>query len=339
MVRLVDPNEMELIYEKCKQVYLKEVSPKEACSQLKGRTNASESSLNMYFKIYECMRNGTCYKMGTSAAFTKFLIERISKEFGQEAMVTALSSAKQNSGYRISCDNEQPGIETVCRELIADYHLPVQYEELPEYKDNGIKRVSRKQQNKNTAKKNSKNKNAKNTNKSKNSIKIDISYGTIDFHAEGTPRTVIKELKVFSNKVLPQTLASLDNQNSEKATRKKKKGTTTNNTKAIKKQNQPNYIILKNKYPGIEELSQKMDFKARMIPLMFLSEESKLKSEFSIQDIQILLFEILGENAGKKEIEDVLTRRAEWFEKTNQAPRKYKLLDTARDYSRNILND
>ena len=74
-----------------------------------------------------------------------------------------------------------------------------------------------------------------------------------------------------------------------------------------------------------------------MIPLLFLADKHRFQKEFSIRDIIQIMMDVLSENASKKQVEDVFLRRADWFEKVNQNPRKYKLLATAKDYARNIL--
>lgn len=80
-----------------------------------------------------------------------------------------------------------------------------------------------------------------------------------------------------------------------------------------------------------------MDFKARMIPLLYLSEQARLQTTFTIRDIQAIMRDSLGEEVDKRQIEDVFSRRPDWFEKVNQNPRQYRLLDIAKDYARNIL--
>ena len=137
MSRLVDKEEMQRIYEHCVLVYNHEITAADACAMLRGKTNASEASLKMYFDIYSHMRQGTCYKMGTSATFTRYLIVHIYEDNGDEAIFMALASAKQNSDYRIRCGNPQPGIEATCREIIKDYNLPISYEELNNYYGSG----------------------------------------------------------------------------------------------------------------------------------------------------------------------------------------------------------
>ena len=47
----------------------------------------------------------------------------------------------------------------------------------------------------------------------------------------------------------------------------------------------------------------------------------------------------INETPEKKQVEDVLLRRADWFEKVNNNPRKYRLQDIAKDYARNILSE
>ena len=77
------------------------------------------------------MRNGKCYKMGTSESFTRFLLVSIFRDFGVEALKNALSAAKGNSVYRESVNNAQPGIERACRNAISDCGVEIEYEEIP----------------------------------------------------------------------------------------------------------------------------------------------------------------------------------------------------------------
>lgn len=332
MARLVDKKEMQVIYENCIRVFNQEISANEACKLLAGKTNSSESSLKMYFVIYACMRNGTCYKMGTSAAFTRFLIENIYKDNGQDAFFAALASAKQNAEYRISCGNEQPGIEATCRELIKEYELAITYEELNQYY--GEKKPQEKKIKRKTP--------PKRTKPKKSDMHMTITYGGISFEVKGAPETVFSELKAFSKEVLPKTIgmlekgiASAQNNNSKKEQKDiPRKGNVPRESK--KPLTSIGKRIRKN-HPEITSLSEKMDFKARMIPLMFLSDKANYQKVFSIHDIQMLMQDAIGEMPEKKQIEDVFSRRTDWFEKVNQNPRKYKLLDIAKDYARNIL--
>ena len=126
------------IYEVAKKVYAHEISVDNAVSDLMKKTEAKSSSLKMYFNIYAKMRDGKCYKMGTSAGFTKFLLEHIFSDFGEDALLTALIAAKLHAEYRVSVNNEQPGIEKVCREIISEKQLSIVYDSLPSYQSEEI---------------------------------------------------------------------------------------------------------------------------------------------------------------------------------------------------------
>ena len=127
--------DMENIYEAAKKVYNREITVETAVRELMTKTEAKEASLKMYFNIYACMRKGKCYKLGTSAKFTKYLLEQIYTELGNKAFKTAVSAAKLHSEYRASVNNEQPGITKVCREVIAEKGLDLNYDNLPSFKE------------------------------------------------------------------------------------------------------------------------------------------------------------------------------------------------------------
>lgn len=130
--------DMRNIYEAAKKVYTHEISVDNAVSDLMKKTEAKSSSLKMYFNIYAHMRKGKCYKMGTSASFTKFLLEHIFSDFGEETLFTALKATKLHAEYRASVNNEQPGIEKVCREIIDEQQVNVDYDSLPSYQSEEI---------------------------------------------------------------------------------------------------------------------------------------------------------------------------------------------------------
>ncbi len=319
MARLVNPVEMQLIYEKCKLVYSKELSPLVACDQLKGQILSSDSSIKIYFNIYSCMRKGICYKMGTSAAFTEFLLEKIYSEYGQEALFIALASAKQNADYRISIGNEQPGIEAVCREIIKKYNLPVQYENLEKYYGQKIQKVKAAPPKKKRV-----------TKKQDDVLKIRLTYGSVVFSAEGASDDVLKQMSCFSNTIMPEVI-----KNSKRTIRTKKRAKSQSSS--AEKGTVSVGESLRKRNPEIIKLKDKMDFKAKMIPLLFLAEKYGYQNEFTIRDIQVIMLDAIAEKTSKKQIEDVFSRRATWFEKTNQNPRKFRLLNIAKDYARNIL--
>lgn len=90
-------------------MYKRELAVSAAVKELSPKTTAKESSLQMYFNIYSCMRSGKTYKMGTSEAFTQFLLEQILQDEGEEAFKLALTAVKGNAVYRKSKNNAQPG--------------------------------------------------------------------------------------------------------------------------------------------------------------------------------------------------------------------------------------
>lgn len=127
--------DMENIYEAAKKVYDRQITAETAVRELMTKTEAKEASLKMYFNIYAYMRRGKCYKHGTSAKFTKFLLEQIYIEFGQKAFETAVSATKLHSEYRASVNNEQPGIAKVCKEIIAEKGIDLNYDDLPSFQE------------------------------------------------------------------------------------------------------------------------------------------------------------------------------------------------------------
>ena len=101
--RLDDPKEMQYIYVASKDVFEGKYSETYAIESLRGKVKGTPSSIKMYFKIYSCMRRAECYKMGTSEAFTKFLLNSIYRDSGEEAYLHALIAVKGNYAYRVSC--------------------------------------------------------------------------------------------------------------------------------------------------------------------------------------------------------------------------------------------
>ena len=312
MPRLNDNKDMELIYEFAKKVYAKEICANDACDRIQGNVPFSKSSLKMYFTIFSSMMRGKCYKMGTSESFTKFLIESIYKDYGEQAAYRALSSAKQNADYRISCGNEQPGIEKACREIIKEHNFSINYEDLTStaiWDSNPSKSTIEKNANK--------------------EIEITITYGCIHFSAKGDPEKVISQMKTFPSRIveessiLMESISQVDDEN-------------PSNTDQKDETNIANKI--KENYPEIEKLKTKKDFKAKMIPLMFFAYKCGFKEAFTIREVQDLMLEILGEKSDKKTIEGVFKKKSDWFEQISSNPRKYKLLGIAEDYVRNVLD-
>ena len=128
---LSDPKEMQIIYDVSKAVYDGKYTVIYALQFLKGKVTGTESSLKMYFSIYSCMRRGKCYKMGTSEAFTKFLLNSIYQDFGEEDYINALIAVKGNFAYRESVNNAQPGLIRACIDSIKECHLNLVYEDIP----------------------------------------------------------------------------------------------------------------------------------------------------------------------------------------------------------------
>lgn len=128
---LSDPKEMQVIYDVSKNVYDGKYAVAYALKLLKGKVKGTESSLKMYFHIYSCMRNGKCYKMGTSEPFTKFLLNSIYRDFGKDDYINALIAVKGNYSYRESVNNTQPGLIRACIESISECGVELVYEDIP----------------------------------------------------------------------------------------------------------------------------------------------------------------------------------------------------------------
>lgn len=124
-------DDMKVIYETAKKVYKRELAVSAAVKELSPKTAAKESSLQMYFNIYSCMRSGKTYKMGTSEAFTQFLLEQILQDEGEEAFKLALTAVKGNAVYRKSKNNAQPGLQRACINAIKKSGLSIDYTSIP----------------------------------------------------------------------------------------------------------------------------------------------------------------------------------------------------------------
>lgn len=126
-----DINEMQLVYDTAKQVYDGHISGTAAAKLIEKQVSSTLSSIKMYFNIYACMRKGTCYKMGTGAPFTQFLLDSIYRDFGKEAFITALTAVKGNAAYRESKDNGQPGLEIACKQSISLVCPEIDFDSVP----------------------------------------------------------------------------------------------------------------------------------------------------------------------------------------------------------------
>lgn len=128
---LSDPKEMQIIYDVSKDIYDGKYSEAYALNFLRGKVKSTDSSLKMYFNIFSCMKKGKCYKMGTSEAFTKFLLNNIYRDFGKSDYINAITAVKGNYAYRKSVNNSQPGLVRACNESISECGLNLSYESIP----------------------------------------------------------------------------------------------------------------------------------------------------------------------------------------------------------------
>ena len=128
---LSDASEMQIIYSVAKDVYDGKYSKQYGLLSLKGKVHGTMASWKMYFEIYSRMRNGKCYKMGTSEAFTKFLLDKIYEENGIDAFINALSAVKGNYEYRESVNNGQPGLLRACKRSIENCGVDIDFEAIP----------------------------------------------------------------------------------------------------------------------------------------------------------------------------------------------------------------
>ncbi len=129
--KMNDEADMKIIYETAKDVYEGKITKVSALDFLKGKTPASVSSLKMYIEIYKCMREAKCYKMGTGEVFTKFLLNSIFRDSGEEAYKKALTAVRGNSAYRESVDNAQPGLRRACIESMKECGVSFKYDNVP----------------------------------------------------------------------------------------------------------------------------------------------------------------------------------------------------------------
>jgi len=143
---LTNEKEMRTIYEVAKDVYDGKYSIQYALLSLQGKVSGTLSSLKMYFGIYSCMRNAKCYKMGTGAAFTTFLLDCIYQDFGEEAYRNALSAVKGNYTYRKSVNNAQPGLIQACEQSMKNCGLSIDFESIltPDIKKESLEQTKKK---------------------------------------------------------------------------------------------------------------------------------------------------------------------------------------------------
>lgn len=128
---LNDPFKMEKIYKAAKNIYEGKYPEEFALLELEGNVEGTVSSLKMYFDIFKYMMNAKCYKMGTSKAFTKFLLNHIFRDYGIDAYKNALSAVKGNYEYRNSVNNPQPGLIKACEESLIECGVEISLDEIP----------------------------------------------------------------------------------------------------------------------------------------------------------------------------------------------------------------
>jgi hypothetical protein len=128
---LSNENEMRSIYEASKKIYEGKYNVANALRSLNGKVSGTNASMCMYFEIYACMRNAKCYKMGTSEAFTKYLLNSIFQDSGLDAYINALSAVKGNYEYRMSVNNTQPSLVRACEDSLHACGIEISFEEIP----------------------------------------------------------------------------------------------------------------------------------------------------------------------------------------------------------------
>lgn len=128
---LSDPKEMQIIYDVSKDVYDGKYPVAYALEYLRDKVSGTPSSLKMYFTIYSCMRKAKCYKMGTSESFTKFLLNSIFHDFGEDEYIHALSAVLGNYTYRESVNNTQKGLIRACEESIKECNTKINLWDVP----------------------------------------------------------------------------------------------------------------------------------------------------------------------------------------------------------------
>lgn len=158
-------------------------------------------------------------------------------------------------------------------------------------------------------------------------IKVTLAYEKLHVELEGDLSTVNREINRFFAELIPEIKRHKSTKPSPKRSKRVEKDEIELSLghKLIKE------------YPDIIELNNKLDFKAKMIPLMYLVSEQDADHAFTVKEIKSLFYDALGKECETKEITKVFSSRPEWFDVIASSPKKYKLLDVAKDYARSIL--
>lgn len=92
------------------------------------------------------------------------------------------------------------------------------------------------------------------------------------------------------------------------------------------------------KYPAIKSFK---DFKERMMLVLYIVKEEKHGDEFSVNDVQVIMTDILGHSATKGQVQGVFDRNATWFktipDSNNKKRVKHRLLNDAIEYAKGLI--
>lgn len=92
------------------------------------------------------------------------------------------------------------------------------------------------------------------------------------------------------------------------------------------------------KYPEIKSFKE---FKDKMMLVLYIVREEGHGDEFSMNDVQVIMTDILGFSATKGQVQGVFDRNATWFktieDPTNKKSVKHKLLNGAIDYAKELI--
>ena len=96
-------------------------------------------------------------------------------------------------------------------------------------------------------------------------------------------------------------------------------------------------LNLKN-YPEIKSFK---DFKDKMMLVLYIVKEEGHGDEFSLNDVQIIMTDILGHRATKGQVQGIFERNATWFktivDPNNKKVVKRRLLNDAIEYAKNLI--
>ncbi|EIS4902945.1 hypothetical protein L0903_002893 [Listeria innocua] len=91
------------------------------------------------------------------------------------------------------------------------------------------------------------------------------------------------------------------------------------------------------------EIKNQSTFKKQMILAMYIVTCEKKGEKFSVADVEHIMIHVLGLNATKKQISGVFSRNRDWFhsevDSNNKKASSYKLLQGAKDFAQEIIED